>query len=119
MIQSVAFVVYPVTDVARAQKFYEGALGLKLTHRWEDQWLEYDIGDTTLAIAKADTEHPAGAKGAILAFEVRDLDVFVNRLKQHSAELVGEIIDTPVCRMANVRDPDGNELIIHKRKTSG
>jgi hypothetical protein len=30
-------------------------------------------------------------------------------------EFVGEIVDTGVCHMATFKDPDGNELILHRR----
>ena len=30
MLKSIAFFVYPVSDMARARKFYEEALGLKM-----------------------------------------------------------------------------------------
>ena len=49
----IAFSCYPVTDMARARKFYEGVLGLKPTmHRRTGgmQWAEYDIGRGTLAL---------------------------------------------------------------------
>jgi catechol 2,3-dioxygenase-like lactoylglutathione lyase family enzyme len=40
MIESVAFIVYPVKDIVRARKFYEDTLGLKLTQNFHDDWLE-------------------------------------------------------------------------------
>ncbi len=30
-------------------------------------------------------------------------------------EFTGETFDTGVCHMANFADPDGNELVLHKR----
>jgi predicted enzyme related to lactoylglutathione lyase len=116
MIQSVAFVVYAVTDPEQSRAFYEGALGLTLSRRWENEWIEYDIGDTSLAIARADKDNPAGGKRPALAFEVSDLDVFVAGLKTKGVTLAQDIFDTPVCRMAVVHDPDGNEIILHKLK---
>jgi catechol 2,3-dioxygenase-like lactoylglutathione lyase family enzyme len=115
MITSVAFTVYPVTDIARARKFYEETLGLKMTHNWSDQWVEYDLGDTTFAITTPDESLRAGAKGASVAFEVTDFDQFTRMLKERGFTF--EVNDGSVCRMAVVHDPDGNVLIIHKRKT--
>ena len=116
MIQSIAFAAYPVSDIKKARHFYEDALGLKLTHEAGDEWFEYDIGDTTFAISAADAEHPVPVRGAILAFEVSDLDAEVARLKKWGAKFRGGIIETRVCRFAIVLDPDGSEVIIHKRK---
>jgi len=115
MIRSVAFVTYAVSDIKAARHFYENMLGLKLTHEAGGEWFEYDIGDTTFAISVADAEHPVPVRGAVLAFEVSDLDVEVARLHQLGAKFRREITETPVCRFAIILDPDGSEVIIHKR----
>jgi predicted enzyme related to lactoylglutathione lyase len=116
-IQSVAFFCYPVKDMTRARHFYEAVLGLSLESDFGGEWLEYDLAGTTFAITTTDMGHQPGAKGAVAAFEVDDLDDFVHRLKAHQVRLVLEITETPVCRMAVVSDPDGNDLVIHQRKT--
>jgi len=116
MIQSIAFLTYAVSDIKAARQFYEDILGLKLTHEAGGDWFEYDIGDTTFAISAADVEHPAPVRGAVLALEVSDLDAEVARLHNLGARFRREIAETPVCRFAIVLDPDGSEVIIHKRK---
>jgi catechol 2,3-dioxygenase-like lactoylglutathione lyase family enzyme len=79
MIQSLAFAAYPVSDIVRARRFYEDVLGLKLTHEAMGEWFEYDLGDTAFAITKADEEHPVPVRGAVVAFEVSDLDAATQR----------------------------------------
>lgn len=116
MIQSIAFVAYAVQDIKAARHFYEDILGLKLTHAAGEEWFEYDVGDTTFAISAADAEHPVPVRGAVLAFEVLDLDAEVARLQQRGATFRRGITETPVCRFAAVVDPDGSEVILHKRK---
>ena len=115
MILDLAFFCYPVADVPRARRFYEEILGLKLEHNFGDQWLEYNISGTTFAITSMDTTHKPGLKGGLVAFEVDDLDAFVAQLKEKQVRFVRETITTPVCRLAVISDPDGNEIIIHKR----
>ena len=114
MIQSIAFITYAVSDLPAARRFYEGTLGLRLTHEAGGEWFEYDIGDTTFAITGIDMQHTPGAKGAVVAFEVSDLDAFVKRLKEQGVAFVLDVTETPVCRMAVIADPDGNHIIIHK-----
>ena len=116
MIESIAFTVYPVKDMPQSRKFFEEVLGLKMTKNWSDQWVEYDIGDATFAITIADENHPAGAKGAVVAFEVMDFDNAITRLKEQGVQF--EVHDGSVCFSAVLRDPDGNEVIIHKRKAA-
>jgi predicted enzyme related to lactoylglutathione lyase len=53
-----------------------------------------------------------------VALEVEDFDAAIAQLKQHNVKFRIEPMDTPVCRMAMVFDPDGNTLCIHKRKNS-
>ena len=46
MFKKVAFTYYPVTDVARARKFYEETLGLKsgsVGNQGDNWWVEYDL----------------------------------------------------------------------------
>ena len=43
MIKKIAFFFYPVKDMDRARKFYEGALGLNPTENYDNAWVEYDL----------------------------------------------------------------------------
>lgn len=95
---------------------YEGVLGLHKTHDTQGEWLEYEIGSGTFALTTIEMGHPPGSKGAVVAFEVDDLDGFVKRLKEKAVSFAVEIFETPVCRMAVIEDPDGNQITIHKRK---
>ena len=116
MIQSIAFFVYPVSDIRVARHFYEDILGLKLGHEFGGEWVEYDVGDTTFAITAADADHPVPVRGAAVALEVADLDAAVARLHQRGVAFRQEVSETPVCRFAIILDPDGSPLIIHQRK---
>lgn len=118
MIQSIAFLTYAVSNLKVARHFYEDILGLRLTHEAGGEWFEYDIGDTTFAISAADAKHPVPVRGAAMAFEVSDLDADVARLQKRGVKFRQEITETPLCRFAIVLDPDGSEVIIHKRKAS-
>jgi predicted enzyme related to lactoylglutathione lyase len=114
MITSIAFTVYPVSDMARARRFYEQALGLTLSRDFGGQWVEYDLVAGTFAITTYDTGHQPRARGASVGFEVQDLDVFAERLKAKGVPFVLDTFSTLVCRMAVIEDPDKNHLVIHK-----
>lgn len=115
MITSMAFAVYPVSDMARARAFYEHVLGSHVSDNHRDVWVEYDVGGSTFAVTTTDMGHIPGAKGAVVAFEVSDLDAFVQRMKERAVSFVTEPFDTPVCRMTVIADQDGNHLTLHKR----
>lgn len=116
MIKEVAFVAIPVTDAERARKFYQDLLGLKPTlTAMEGAWVEYDLGATTIGVGC----HPAwkpSRDGTSVAFEVDDLDAMIEKLKGAGVEFEMEKFESPVCFMAVVHDPDGNRLLVHKRK---
>jgi len=118
-INAIAFTGYPVTDVARACGFYQGVLGLAATSQFEHEgrhWIEYDIGAATLAISNmsADKWKPS-PDGPCAALEVEDFDAAINALREANMRFAIDPMDSGVCRMAIILDPDGNSLAIHKR----
>jgi predicted enzyme related to lactoylglutathione lyase len=116
----IAFTGYPVTDLKRARQFYEGALGLKPARVFGDEtnaWIEYDIGAGTLSIGNMAPEWKPSAGGGSVALEVEDFPAAIERLKAGGHPVFFGPIETPVCHMAVVSDPDGNSITIHKRKT--
>lgn len=52
-----------------------------------------------------------------MAFEVDDLNAAVAKLKERGVTFDIAPMETPVCWMAQFRDPDGNKLVVHKRKS--
>jgi len=116
MIKEVAFVAIAVSDKERARKFYQETLELKpgMT-AMEGAWVEYELGAVTLGVGC----HPAwqpSRDGTSVAFEVDDIDVAIAKLKERGVTFEMDKTETPVCWMAQFRDPDGNKLLVHKRK---
>jgi catechol 2,3-dioxygenase-like lactoylglutathione lyase family enzyme len=116
LFKDVAFVIYPVANVKNSRPFYEDVLGLAVTANWDDQWVEYDIGDSTLAITVADERHRAGAQGAVIGLEVVDFDATLAHLKAKAVPIFDGPSDSPSCRGCVIRDPDNNEIILHAKK---
>ncbi len=115
--KKIAFTGIPVTDMKRARGFYEGTLGLKVSGEYgEGVWIEYEIGPDTLAVASVGEQWKPSENGTSVAIEVEDFDAAVKSLRQANACFAEERIESPVCWMAVVQDPDGNKIIIHKLK---
>jgi predicted enzyme related to lactoylglutathione lyase len=116
MIKEVAFVAIAVSDMERARKFYQETLELKPSSTgMEGAWVEYDLGTATIGVGC----HPAwqpSRDGTTVAFEVDDIDATIAKLKERGVTFDMEKLETPVCWMAQFRDPDGNKLVVHKRK---
>lgn len=119
-LKELAFVGYPVTDFEKARKFYGEILGLQegasFEHEGELHWLEYDLAGQTLALARASEKWSPNPNGGGACLEVADLDAAVAHLKAHNVNVVMDIQDYPICRLALITDPDGNSLALHQRK---
>ena len=118
-ITEIAFSSYAVTDISKARAFYEGVLRLKVTSETNlgerGHWIEYDIGPGTLGIGKAPGWKPS-ADGCTVALEVADFEEAIASLQAAEVPVKMGPIETPVCRMIMVSDPDKNTVILHKRK---
>jgi predicted enzyme related to lactoylglutathione lyase len=116
-IEGIGFVGIPVTDLKRARAFYEDVLGLKISDEMMGgKWIEYAVGEETLAIANISETWAPSDQGAGPAFEVENFDDAIKRLKDRHVRFAAEPFETPCCHMAVVQDPDGNKLMIHKLK---
>jgi predicted enzyme related to lactoylglutathione lyase len=118
MITEISFTGTPVTDIKRAREFYEGTLGLKPTMESAGgMWVEYTIGGSTFAIGCYGDVWKPSSDGTAVAFEVDNVDAEISRLKSRGVKVVMEPMDTPVCKFGIIHDPDGNGILIHKRKS--
>jgi predicted enzyme related to lactoylglutathione lyase len=115
-IKSIAFVGIPVTDMAKARAFYENVLGLKPDPEMTgERWTEYPVGAGIIAIASVGGDWRPSDEGTAAALEVESLGGAIARLKEHKIQY--DQVESPVCRMAIIQDPDGNKLIMHKLKS--
>jgi predicted enzyme related to lactoylglutathione lyase len=117
----IAFTGYAVTDMKRAKAFYEGVLGLKRSRGFgekdgQDRWVEYDIGAGCLALITGSDEWPPHAAGTAAALEVDDFNGYVEKMKSSDVKFIWPPNESPMCWMTVVADPDGNWVVIHKRK---
>ena len=115
IIRGVDFVMYRVSDLARAVEFYRDTLGLPLEmHSTEYQWAEFDCGNVTLGLHGGE-EPAARGVGARLALAVDDIAAAHAELAACGVRLGGPPQDWGVCRSLEVFDPDGNAILLHHR----
>ena len=118
-IVDIAFTSYPVTDLQRARQFYEGVLGLREARFFGEEhsgFIEYDIGTATLAICNSAPDWKPSTGGGSIGLEVEEFDAAIKQLRASGCTFRLEPLETPVCHMAVVLDPDGNSVTIHRRK---
>jgi predicted enzyme related to lactoylglutathione lyase len=117
MIKHIAFTMYPVSDMARARRFYEETLGLHLARREarEFEWVEYDLDGGTFALTNlTEGGAPSADAGGSIAFEVQNVDETVEQLRAKGVRVKLEPLSTPVCRLAVILDSEGNALTLHQ-----
>ena len=114
MISKVDVVGIPSTDAERSRKFYVETLGLRPDERAK---YEFWAGDTCFGVWQP--EQFGGEfqpqPNAIVLFHVDDVAAARTELQAKGVAFEGETFDTGVCHMATFSDPDGNQLVLHKR----
>jgi catechol 2,3-dioxygenase-like lactoylglutathione lyase family enzyme len=114
-IRGVDFVMYQVSDLARAARFYLETLGLpQEIYSEEYQWAEFNCGNVTLAL-HGGVKLPAEIAGGRLVLAVEDIHAAYAELRAAGARVQGEPGDHGVCQHLHVLDPDGNLVILHHR----
>jgi predicted enzyme related to lactoylglutathione lyase len=114
-IRGTDFVVYLVSDLARAASFYRDVLGLPQgVYSEEGKWAEFNCGNITLAL-KAGEKLPEVIAGGRIALAVDDIHAAHEEMKKRSVRVVSGPHDYSVCWAMEILDPDGNLVILHKR----
>jgi len=114
-IRGTDFVMFQVTDLVRASRFYRETLGLtQEVYSEEPAWAEFNCGNVTLAL-NGGAELPAGTAAGRIALAVEDVQAAYAELKSKGVRMGGEPVDYGVCRAVQVPDPDGNTVILHRR----
>ncbi len=114
MIKGISAIWLPVSDMERAVAFYRDDLGLEVIDH-DGDWSEVTAGDQRIGLNAS--ESPAGDGGAVVAFEVDDVDATVEALKANGVEFSGEASEHPWGTIAPFKDPDGNDLQVYAPPT--
>jgi len=120
-IQAIDYTVILVRDMEAMRRFYETVLGFALLRELSPGWIEYQIGDNTLALARPsrtarDAPTPLGSASLQLAFRVTpaEVDQCADELLRQGIDLLSPPTDQPFGhRTLFFRDPDGNLLEVY------
>lgn len=113
-IERTDFVGVPSRDADRSRRFYGEVLGLR-----PDEHSRYEFWAGTTCLAIYEPERFGGdfapQKNAHIAFGVDDVEAVRAELEAKGVVFGGETWDSGVCHMAAFTDPDGNDLMLHRR----
>lgn len=114
-IRGTDFVVYQVSDIARAAAFYRDILGLpQEMYSEEYQWAEFNCGNVTLSL-HGGQKLPEQIAGGRIALAVDNVFTVSAQLQGKGVRFETQPTDYSVCHAAVILDPDGNAVILHKR----
>ena len=116
IVERVDFWAVPVTDMERSKTFYGETLGLPQTG--DGAFPEFKLGDNGFLYllsleaigAQFRAPHDAG-----FALRVPDVAEARQELEGRGVQFNGDVLDTGVCHMAFFADPDGNQIVLHRR----
>ena len=114
-VRAVDFMVYNVSSMRRAKKFYHDVLGLKRGGEYASFWAEYATRPLTVCL-NAPSRRSKWRGPPAIALAVDDVYKAVERLRTRGVKILMEPVETGVCHMAFIADPDGNRLCLHQRK---
>jgi len=114
MIDKLDFIGIPSRDAERSRTFYVETLGLRPD---ENSRFEFWVGDTCFGIWEPEKmgREFAPQKNAHPALQVDDIEAARTEFEAKGVVFAGETFDTGVCHMALFTDPDGNDLMLHRR----
>ncbi len=111
-IRGTDFVMFLVSDLQRAMEFYRDFLGLPLEfYKEEWKWAEFNAGNVTLTLCGG---KQAGA--GIIALAVADLEAAAQEVRDKGIRVKRPLHELSTCWHLEILDPDGNTIILHKRK---
>jgi catechol 2,3-dioxygenase-like lactoylglutathione lyase family enzyme len=111
-VEQVDFVSVPTRDYERAIAWYRDVLGLPESEYGKG---EIETPNVTLSFWNPEAEGEEFVPNvAGFALRVADVEAAVEEVRVAGAEVMG-IVDSGVCHMGFVKDPDGNTLILHRR----
>jgi predicted enzyme related to lactoylglutathione lyase len=116
--QRVDFIGVPVRDLARADEFYGKTLGLQRNENSSERWVEYELGNVTLALVSPEAMGPdfqPRPNQMPIALRVENVEETRQNLEKAGVEFSHATVDSGVCHIANFHDPDGNALQLHRR----
>lgn len=117
-VRALDFVMYNTKDLRKTRDFYQKLFGFKPGEEWKDSWSEFATEPLTLCLNGPDLSGEAGdwQGAACVALAVDDVPAAIGKCRELGVKILVEPIETRVCWMSWIADPDGNVLCLHSRK---
>src|SRR5262249_40592921 len=116
-VRAVDFIMYCTRDMRRTRKFYRELFGLKRGGEWNDFWSEFKTLPVILCLNGLSTRLNWNWQGlAAIVLAVSDIYAVIEACRRRKVKILIELVETRVCWMAFISDPEGNRICLHQRK---
>ncbi len=112
MLDQIAFIARPASDMRRAVDFYRNVLGLTLLFERGD-WSEFNAGGMRLALYQEKHPGPREDLPAVF-FTARPIEKILAGLERQGVTLDGELEIHPYGKLARFFDTEGNRLGLYE-----
>ena len=116
--------MYSAKKPLELRGWYAKTFGLKRGHEWNRFWSEFNTEPVTFCLNGPDTKGDPNWSWTgtpAIAFAVEDIHAAALALRKQRTKILIGPVETRVCWMLFIEDPEGNRVVIHQRKdgTSG
>jgi len=101
----------------RTRAFYQKLFGFKRGEEWNNFWSEFQTSPVTLCLNGPNDSPKWNWQGpAAIALAVGDIHAAIKECRRRKVKILLSPVETSVCWMAFIADPEGNRICLHQRK---
>lgn len=119
-VRALDFVMYNTKAMRDTRAFYQKLFGFRPGEEWADGWSEFATEPLTLCLNDTSANGTDSTwdwqGGGCVALAVDDVRAAVAKCREQGVKVLIEPVETRVCWMAWIADPEGNRLCLHSRK---
>ena len=118
-IRAVDFVMYCSQDPKKLRAWYQKIFGLRKGDEWNAFWSEFRTEPVSFCINGPNRTQKKDwdwAGTPAIAFAVDDIQAAAASCRKRKIRLLKGPIETSVCWMLFIADPEGNRIVLHQRK---
>lgn len=111
--------MYNTQAMSPTRDFYQRLFGFGPGEEWNEGWSEFATEPLTFCLngpAEPGQEGQTWSGAPCVAFAVDDVRTSTDVCRREGVRVLVEPIETRVCWMAWIADPDGNPVCLHSRK---
>jgi len=118
-IRAVDFVMYCAQDSLKLRSWYQKMFGFRRGEEWNEFWSEFATEPLTFCINGSNRTKDKKwewAGSAAIALAVDDIHRAAAVCRKRKVRILKGPVETSVCWMLFIEDPEGNRVVLHQRK---